>query len=118
MPEYALQGNAGMGVSLFDVFTADCVTLCVVMDTTCALMFVLESVRLKESVPLLRRSEAGSWLKLKGMTVTFGQNQEQRVFCRYCFLHILSSQPDFLSLLYLFLPSALQNSAAKKKTRA
>lgn len=49
MPEYALQGKAEMGdyffLSLFDVFTVDCVTLCVVMDKTCVLIFVLECVR-------------------------------------------------------------------------
>lgn len=97
-------------VSLFLMFLhCDCVTLCVAMGETCVLMFVSVSACVcsgARSSPL-RRSEAGSWPKLKGMTVTFGQNQEQSVFCLYCFLRssvFLSSQPRFPSPALLSSP--------------
>lgn len=126
MPEYALQGKAEMGdyffLSLFDVYTVDSVTVCVVMDKTCVLMFVLECVCvcvcLKQSVLFWEEArQAAGWnwrewlwpsdkIKSKVFSVSI-------VFSTL--LHIVSSQPNFPSLLYLFLPSALQNRAAKKK---
>lgn len=69
---------------------------------------------------LLRKSEAGSWPKLKGMTVTFGQNQEQSVFCLHCFhfslLSVLASL-IFPSSLHHFLSFALHNKGARKKKK-
>lgn len=79
-----------------------CIIVCVYCGASCS--------------SLLKRSEAGSWPKLKGMTVTFGQNQEQSVFCLYCFIHSssLSVLAAVLSLSYS-ISFFTQNCTTEKK---
>lgn len=84
----------------FDVFTlCPCDFVCSYRQDTCIIVCVYCGASCST---LLKRSEAGSWPKLKGMTVTFGQNQEQSVFCLYCFIHSssLSVLAAVLSLSY------------------
>lgn len=106
-----------------------CMCVCVTSGQICVLRFVLVCVCVCvfwSSLFLTAEGEARQAArpshhpKLNGKAVTFGQNQEQSVFCLYCFLRSLSSLSHCLfSLLHLFLSSLLWNGGAEKyKTMA